>query len=74
MVVKLGRSSITYRIGIFVKKKEGSNDIRSSLACAVVDFVHVYVDPKTRKTTPMPKEARGPLERILRPDEPQAKL
>lgn len=74
MVAKLGKSSITYRIGIFVKGKQGSCDIRSSHACAVIDFVHVYVDAKTRKTTPMPEAARKSLERILRLDEEKSRL
>jgi len=74
VVSKLGKSSVIYRVGIFVQQDPTSSKKRDPRACAVVDFVQVYVDPKTRKTIAMPEVARVGLERIFRPDEPKAKL
>jgi acyl-CoA thioester hydrolase len=74
VVAKLGTSSITYRVGIFLQQDSEGSVKRDSRACAVVDFVHVYVDPKTRKTIPMPKVAREGLLPIYRPDHENGKL
>ena len=74
VVAKLGRSSVTYRVGVFVKQNEQSKEARSPLACAVVDFKHVYVDPKTRRSIPMPEAARIGLSRILQSNGNNSKL
>jgi acyl-CoA thioester hydrolase len=74
VVYKLGKSSVTYRVGIFIQQDPKLKESRDARACAVVDFVHVYVDPTTRKAIAMPEVARVGLERILRPDDPKAKL
>ena len=74
VVIKLGKSSVTYRVGIFVQQDEQSKKPRDPRACAVIDFVHVYVDPKTRKAIAMPEAARTGLLRILRADGEKAKL
>lgn len=42
-VTKIGRSSVTYRVGLFDKS---SNE---ELACTVGELVHVFVDPRTRR-------------------------
>ena len=73
VVTKLGKSSVTYRVGVFVQRNEHTKS-RDPRACAVVDFVHVYVDPKTRKSVAMPEIARTSLLRILRPDKEKSKL
>ena len=74
VVTKLGKSSVTYRVGIFIQQDEHSKKPRDPRACAVIDFVHVYVDPTTRKAIPMPEAARTGLQRILRRDGEKAKL
>lgn len=40
-VVKLGKSSVTYEIGVFEKDKDD--------VCAVGEFVHVFVDSQSRR-------------------------
>lgn len=40
-VNKLGKSSVTYEIGVFLQGKEE--------VCAVGEFVHVFVDSQSRK-------------------------
>jgi len=74
VVAKLGTSSVTYRIGIFIQQGCSSKVQQDAHACAVVDFVHVFCDPKTRKAVPMPMVARRGLERILRHDTESPKL
>ena len=74
VVVKLGKSSVTYRVGIFIQQDKQSEKPRDPRACAVIDFVHVYVDPKTRKAIAMPEVARTGLLRILRADGEKARL
>lgn len=57
-VEKLGRSSVTYRIGIF---REGGE-----MAAAQGRFTHVYVERRAQKPTPIPEGLRASLE-ALRP-------
>jgi acyl-CoA thioester hydrolase len=57
-VKKLGKSSVTYEIGVF---ERGVEDVK-----AVGEFVHVFVDresrrPKTEGMTPTMKEQLGSL-------------
>jgi acyl-CoA thioester hydrolase len=49
-VDRLGRSSITYALAVF---RDGE-----SAPCAVGRFVHVYVDPGTRRPVPVPDVVR----------------
>ena len=51
---KLGTSSVVYAIALF----RGGDD----LACAVGRFVHVYVDPETRRPVPIPPAIRTVVE------------
>ena len=53
-VTRLGRTSVTYQIGIF----------RGEDVCAEGSFVHVFVERATRKPTPIPPAIRNALERI----------
>jgi acyl-CoA thioester hydrolase len=53
-VTRLGRTSVTYQIGIF----------RGEDVCADGSFVHVFVERATRKPTPIPPAIRNALERI----------
>lgn len=59
-VEKLGRSSIVYRLGVFVA---GEDD-----AVAIGRFVHVYVDEVTRRAVPVPDSIRLVVAPLLRED------
>jgi len=52
-VERIGRSSVTYRIGIF---REGAAE-----AAAAGQFTHVYVDAESRRPVPLPDEHRAAL-------------
>ena len=54
---RLGRSSITYRLGIFAEGNES--------AAAEGEFTHVYVDRESRKPRTLPEEWRMKLEGLL---------
>jgi acyl-CoA thioester hydrolase len=58
-VAKLGRSSVTYEIGIF-----GRGD---DAAAAEGSFVHVFVDRDARTSVPIPDAIRSALARITPP-------
>lgn len=61
-ITKLGRSSVTYRVGIF----EGDQPE----ACVVGGFTHVFVDPVERRPVKSVPEAMKPgLQAILVPSE-----
>jgi acyl-CoA thioester hydrolase len=55
-VRKVGRSSVTYEVGIFAR---GQDD-----AAAEGSFVHVFVDRTSRRATPIPEPLRSALARI----------
>jgi acyl-CoA thioester hydrolase len=55
---KLGNSSVHYELAIF-KQGEAS-------ASAVGNFIHVFVDRETRRSTPIPPTMRAALERLIR--------
>ena len=57
---RLGRSSVTYRIGLFAA---GRDD-----AAALGRFVHVYVDRDTRAVTPVPDQVRRAVQQQLTAD------
>jgi acyl-CoA thioester hydrolase len=52
-LARLGRSSVTYRLALF-----GS---AAQAPAAVGRFVHVYVDPATRRPVPVPDPVRAAL-------------
>jgi acyl-CoA thioester hydrolase len=56
-VAKLGNTSLRVEMGLF------SND--SDLASAECYFVHVFIDPGTRRPVPIPSEARACFSAIL---------
>jgi len=56
-VKKLGRSSVTYGIGIF---RQGE-----SAACAYGEFVHVFVNRKNNLPMSIPTKIRESLQKIL---------
>ena len=53
---RLGRSSVTYRIGIFA--------VGSAEPSAQGHFTHVYVDRESRRPVPLPQELRAALQRL----------
>ena len=55
-VAQLGRSSVRYEIGLF------RND--NTLASAVGQFVHVYVDRASQRPVPMPETVRAVLQTL----------
>ena len=63
-VERLGRSSITYKVGLFQGPDEGSDDE----AAAEGTFVHVYVDntDPARPVTPIPEEIRAAVASLVR--------
>lgn len=54
-VERLGRSSVTYSLGLF--------DARSGEIAALGHWVHVYVDRTTRSAVPIPPSVRDALTR-----------
>ena len=58
-VARVGRSSVTYEVGIFAR---GDED-----AAAEGSFVHVFVDRAKRRATPIPEPLRSALARIAVP-------
>ena len=54
---KIGTSSVCYEIGLFVEDDD--------TPCASGHFVHVYVNEKTRKSTPISADMRAILERFV---------
>jgi acyl-CoA thioester hydrolase len=56
-IERLGRSSVTYRLGIFAEGEEK--------AAAQGEFIHVYVGRASRKPTALPDAWRMKLEDLL---------
>ena len=56
-VERLGRSSVTYALGLF--------DSRSTEIAALGHWVHVYIDRTTRSTVPIPAPVREALARAM---------
>jgi acyl-CoA thioester hydrolase len=57
-VNKLGISSVSYEVGVFEKRKD--------FPAAVGGYTHVFVESKSRKSTPMAEETKEGLEKLLR--------
>jgi acyl-CoA thioester hydrolase len=62
-VTRLGRSSVTYRLGIFE-----STENRAQPITALGHWVHVYVDRVSRKPVPIPDAVRAVLSTALAAD------
>ncbi|MDP7704487.1 thioesterase family protein [Mycobacterium sp. TY815] len=58
-VTRLGRSSVTYRLGVF-KADQGNDDAPVPIA-ALGHWVHVYVDRGSRRPVPIPGAIRSLL-------------
>jgi acyl-CoA thioester hydrolase len=59
-VTRLGRSSATYRLGVFRGGEESAADEPQAIA-AVGHWVHVYVDRTNRRPVPIPEAIRSLL-------------
>ncbi|OBH74368.1 4-hydroxybenzoyl-CoA thioesterase [Mycobacterium mantenii] len=57
-VTRLGRSSVTYRLGVFRNDPAGNT---ARPITALGHWVHVYVDRVTRKSVPIPDAVRALL-------------
>ncbi|MGD9619280.1 MAG: acyl-CoA thioesterase [Mycolicibacterium sp.] len=64
-VARLGRSSVTYRLGVF-RTPEGRIDDVDRPVAAVGHWVHVYVDRAHRRPIPIPEHIRALLETAQR--------
>ncbi|KAI8364613.1 HotDog domain-containing protein [Blakeslea trispora] len=57
-ITKIGRSSVTYRVGIF--------EAENTMACVVGGFTHVFVDPENRRPIQsLPKVFQEGMEKLL---------
>ncbi len=56
-VAKIGTTSVRYEVGLFD---------RGDQAAAEAHFVHVYVDPATKRPTPLPQAFRDRLQTLTR--------
>jgi acyl-CoA thioester hydrolase len=63
-VTRLGRSSVTYRLGLF-RSRVGQAEDRPGPITALGHWVHVYVDRTTRKPVPIPDAIRSLLSTAL---------
>ncbi|OBK22192.1 4-hydroxybenzoyl-CoA thioesterase [Mycobacterium asiaticum] len=57
-VTRLGRSSVTYRLGIFKAEQQGD---QPQPIAALGHWVHVYVDRASRRPVPIPDAIRALL-------------
>jgi len=64
-VVQLGKTSVTYEIGVFEARGDGKDNDKEQV-CAVGSFVHVFVDSKSRRPKVMESQLRMGLERLMR--------
>jgi len=70
-VTRLGRSSVTYRLGVFRAADELAADETQTVA-ALGHWVHVYVDRTSRKPVPIPDAIRALLSTAsVEPADPQ---
>jgi acyl-CoA thioester hydrolase len=56
----LGRSSVVYDLGLFPLPRQ--QDAQPGAIAARGRWVHVYVDPRTRQSVPIPRDIRRVLE------------
>jgi acyl-CoA thioester hydrolase len=60
-VTRLGRSSVTYRLGVFRAAHGEPETEKTQLITALGHWVHVYVDRTSRKPVPIPDAIRSLL-------------
>jgi acyl-CoA thioester hydrolase len=61
-VMHLGRSSVTYQLGLFQTEIETA---AAEPVAAVGHWVHVYIDRESRRSTPIPEQLRPALQTAL---------
>jgi acyl-CoA thioester hydrolase len=61
-VVRLGRSSVSYQLGIFAAE---INAAATEPVAAVGRWVHVYIDRESRRSTPIPEQLKPALQSAL---------
>jgi acyl-CoA thioester hydrolase len=61
-VTRLGRSSVTYRLGVFRAPRKDATRNQAQPITALGHWVHVYVDRSTRDSVPIPDAVRALLE------------
>jgi acyl-CoA thioester hydrolase len=66
-VTRLGRSSVTYRLGVF-GSAAGDEESQARPITALGHWVHVYVDRISRKPVPIPDAIRALLSTALAAD------
>ena len=57
-VARLGRSSVTYELGLFEAE---SSSVSTEPVAAVGHWVHVYIDRSSRRATPIPDQVLDAL-------------
>jgi acyl-CoA thioester hydrolase len=62
-VTRVGRSSVTYQLGVFGESGESGADT----AAAIGYWVHVYIDAESRMPVPIPDAIRAILPRAEQP-------
>ncbi|HEY6856556.1 MAG TPA: hotdog domain-containing protein, partial [Mycobacterium sp.] len=62
-VTRLGRSSVTYRLGVFrgLEGPAAKEDAEPQAVAAVGHWVHVYIDSTSRRPVPVPDAIRSLL-------------
>lgn len=68
-ITRLGTSSVTYQLGLFVDPAAAS--VGDGAPKAVGHWVHVEIDADTRKPTPIPEHLRRLLESAVVDDPPR---
>jgi acyl-CoA thioester hydrolase len=69
-VARLGRSSVTYEVGVFKSLKEDSTPDASwseDIPAAVGGYTHVFVDKDSRMSVVMNARTRVGLEKLVIP-------
>jgi acyl-CoA thioester hydrolase len=70
-VTRLGRSSVTYRLGVFRSQESREENLAQPIT-ALGHWVHVYVDRTSRKPVPIPDTIRSLLSTAcVEPVDPQ---
>ncbi|MBJ8348936.1 thioesterase family protein [Antrihabitans sp. YC2-6] len=62
-VARLGRSSVTYRLGLFAHEP-GESSAAGKAVAAVGRWTHVYVDKSTRRPIDIPEPIRNQLSAV----------
>ncbi|WP_076262868.1 acyl-CoA thioesterase [Intrasporangium flavum] len=60
-VTRLGTSSVTYQLGLFAHGADAA-DATDQPICALGHWVHVEIDARTRRPTPIPDHLRALME------------